>query len=418
MLQYLLLICLISSSSVMAEGWRVFFYMDATDNLTDMAFKNLTDMIRGRPKSDVQIYVQLHAYGQSGLRYFVTKNGLEFCEEILLTGKPQTDFENGLNWGFTNCSKQRRMLILANHGWGVLDPEWNPLTEEWQAGIASLSNSCTLKSGCLAGQTAVNYHYHHKHHRGYMFSVVPRAYLTNAHLEAALAAVQPNLLQGQKLDAIAFDTCMGAMLEVADLLAPYAQYLLGVQSCALVDGFDYQNFIQVLNQTDRSTEVVLTSLVHGFNEYYSKHDPLGIYTLSALDLAQTTNVCQALDLVAKLILADRQYIQPLQKARDQAHRFCLWPMYADPANFLQQFEAACAKLQIMPTPELQAALSCFYQALAGMVVARCGGFTTLNKAYGCAIYLPNGSEVYASYFQTKFARDSNWPELLQLICSS
>ena len=58
----------------------------------------------------------------------------------------------------------------------------------------------------------------HKVHKGFMCNAHSHTCLTNQALAEGLAYVQENILQGNKIDIVAFDTCMGNMLEVATCL--------------------------------------------------------------------------------------------------------------------------------------------------------------------------------------------------------
>src|ERR1700722_358035 len=126
----MLIACL--SLPLSADTWKVFWYMDSSDALSDMAIKNVTDMMRGKPNDMVDCVIQLHAYYEAGLRYHVTENGLEFLEEITLSGDSKKDLINAADWAFANNNADHTMLILANHGFGILDPQWNEVTKEWE----------------------------------------------------------------------------------------------------------------------------------------------------------------------------------------------------------------------------------------------------------------------------------------------
>jgi len=85
----------------------------------------------------------------------------------------------------------------------------------------------------------------HLNHRGFLFNANRRTYLNNKDLIEILDHITANLLH-KKLDVIAFDTCMGDMLEVGYQIAPYADYLVGSQSCSLLDGFDIKRLFLFL----------------------------------------------------------------------------------------------------------------------------------------------------------------------------
>ena len=394
------------TASLSADTWKVLFYMDSSDSLSDMAIKNITDMIRGKPNNMVEFVIQLHAYCDAGLRYHVTENGLEFVQEITLSGDSRQDFIDAAGWAFANNDFDHTMLIMSNHGWGILDPQWNEETKEWEVDEGSLS-----QCGCLTKSIK-----EHKKHRGFMFSTTPRVYLNNNDLIDGLAVIQQNTLNGKKIDILAFDTCMGDMFEIAYLVAPYAYYLVGSQSCSLTDGFDYQGIMGVLNQ-GLSVREVAVGMVDTFDAYYSTHDNSGIYTHAALDLSRIYTVSNALDILVKQLLKVPTVVPVLIKARNKSPRFCLWPMYTDLVAFCKLVHEGLSTMQ--PPDELcviQDALHDVYDSVFSLVVAQCGGTATQGFAHGVAIYLP-WAAVESSYYVTIFSQESQWVKLLELIAA-
>lgn len=417
---------------VAADTWKVLLYIEASDGLSDMAIKNITDAMRGKPDDFVDFVIQLHAYDTTALRYQVTKSGLVFLEELQLSGESQQDVIDAARFAFDDCTADHVMLILSNHGWGILDPYWDEAQAAWitHSGDAP-SQFCAVscpaekkrsRRGCeqevdlstVRRMHAGRVQEHCCHHKGFLFSVQPRVYLNNQDLVVSLAYIQSELLHGKPLDILAVDTCMGDMLEVAYQVAPYANYLVGNQSCSLRDGFDYQGVVGVLNQglDARATTV---GLVKVFDDYYTTYDKSGIFTHASLDLTQIDAVTQALDNVVTTVLALPMATELLVRARAEAPRFCLWPMYTDPVAFCHNLEA---QIVVLPTSQetLAAldALSHFETAFQSCVVARCGGSTTLGKAYGTAIYLPaEGGTIDSSYNKTAFAQNSQWIKVLE-----
>lgn len=402
-LAFLLLISL--PFSLCADTWRVFFYMDSSDALSDMAIKNVTDMVRGKPNDMVEFFIQLHAYYDAGLRYRVIEKGLEFIEEILLSGDSKQDFINAAEWGFVDNDCDHTMLIMSNHGYGILDPHWNDVTNEWEMDTGSLNDQC----GCVLKSLK-----EHKKHRGFMFSTTPRTYLTNNNLVAGLEVINCDILNNKKIDILAFDTCMGDMFEIAYLVAPYAHYLVGNQSCSLVDGFDYQGVMAILNR-GLSVRDLGVGMVDAFDAYYSEHDSSGVYTHAVLDLLHMHTVNDALNAVVAQLLSVPHIENLLVEARNRSPRFCLWPMYTDLIAFCKLVEVGLSEMQ--PSDAISAvadALQNFYETISSLIIARCGGFTTEDLAHGVAIYLP-WREIDSSYYATHFVQQSLWIKLLEAI---
>lgn len=419
---------LLSSNANFCATWRVLWYMDASDSLTDMAFKNITDILRGAPDDAVEFMLQLHAYDRVGLRYKATGNSLTYIDAIPLHDDEKNNFIDAVSWAFEDHEVDYTMLILSNHGWGALDPRWNADLQAWQAAEITLGNEasdvCTGTCPASAEKCVRSkllrvdrWQHHMKYHKGFMFTA-QQTYLCNAELAQGLEYLQNNVLHGKKLDVIAFDTCMGSMLEVATCVAPHADYLLGVQSCALRDGFDYVGFMPVLNQGLAPRETAI-EFVRVFDEYYRDHDADGIYTCAALDLTKAESVNSALNNVVDHILTNQGYLTFMHTAREKTPRFCLWPIYTDLIAFCTLIEKSVDLVLAYRPDEIAVAHQLFndlYQAADTMVIARCGGQTTNGNAYGFSVYLPNAI-IDESYIDSAFAQQSRWVDLLQALNS-
>jgi hypothetical protein len=424
------LLCACGVQSLSADTWKVFFYMDCSDALSDMGIKNITDMMRGAPADNVEFMVQVHAYFDVALRYQVTDAGLVFLDEVHLSGISQQDFINAARWALAdNSAADHVMVVASNHGYGILDPVWSADDNKWHTNTdEDYGAACSIKRSCLGisdkereascsikrSRLGENEHYAHCGHKGFMFNAKAHSYLNNQDLIESLRVIQQDLLGGNKIDILAFDTCMGDMLEVAYEVAPYANFLVGNQSCSLLDGFDYQGIVPLLNKGLAPRETA-AGMVRVFDAYYSAHDASGIYTHAAVDLSQVVAVSDALDTVVTQLFALPDVMPILQQARADTPRFCMWPMYTDPVAFCKNIEE---QITLLPsTPEIVALLQAFqdfYVQVHLFVVDRCGGFTTTDRAFGFAIYLPIGT-VDKSYLTTVFANNSQWINLLQFM---
>lgn len=408
-MRVLLFFVFCSSLPVFAARWKVFVYMDSSDNLSDMAIKNLSDMLRAKPNDTIDFLVQLHAYDLTALRFRVTSDGF-FIQETQLSGNSKQDFIHGAQWAFAHNDADYTMLIAWNHGWGILDPHWNHELEKWEVGCDELNNACMINRSLTRC-----YDTHKKAHKGFMFYLNPRTYLNNQDLVEGLCCIKKNVLQDKKLDVIAFDTCMGAMFEVGYQVAPYADYLVGNQTCALRDGFNFQGIIAALNQELAPREMV-KSMVQAFDTYYKEHDEAGVYTHSALDLSFIYKAKQSLDVIVSQLLSTPELTPLIFTAREKAPRFCVFPMYTDLIAFCKNIEAQLIPSLSISTVAFELSLQDFYLTMQNLIVARCGGCATYEKTYGVSIYLPVDT-IDNSYCITNFGRESQWINLLERLCN-
>jgi len=393
-----------------SSTWRMFFYMDASADLSDMAIKNITDMMRGNPSDNVTIVIQLHAYGSSALRYEVIGNKLQFIEEVILSGDAKADFKDAASWALGNTFADHTMIIFSNHGWGALDPHWSDEKNDWLAAEQSFSDDNSLSCSINKSRKIV-----HQEHKGFMFNKNSQTYLTNKDIGECLDYIHQDLL-GKEIDVVAFDTCMGSMLEVATVLAPHAYYSFGVQSCALLDGFDYQAFVKILNE-GLSPQETVAAFVHAFEAYYAIHDQAKIYTSSAIDLKRIDAINLVINNIVDILVEHPEYVSLLKQARKATPRFCLWPIYTDPIAFFKIFESIIKELPTCDVAsDLIESMHVLYQRMDDAVVARCGGETTEGMAHGLSIYLPSHT-IDRSYRISPFTEYSHWIQLLTMICA-
>jgi hypothetical protein len=392
----LLAICLLQFT-LKADSWRVLFYMDSSDNLSDMAFKNITDMMCGHLGENVEYFIQLHAYSDSALRYRLQDNAIQFLEEVRLSGDSQQDLIDAAAWGFDDNNADHTMLILSNHGWGILDPRWNESLHKWTVEGDIIQRS----------HTAVH---HQKHHRGFMFNEQSHTYLTNEDLIAGLDTIKNQILYGNNIDILAFDTCMGAMIEVGYQVAPFVNIMVGCQSCALNDGFEYKGIMQALKSEYNDPMHVAQGMINSFDTYYDTHDANGIYTNSAFDLSYSNEVRMAMDNVIALLLNMPNALDILHNARQDTPRLCMWPMYTDMIAFFLN----CAHY-VQDNSDFTDALEQLLKAHSQMIIAYCAGSDVSNAVHGSAIYCPF-MHIERSYRNTVFAQSSLWMNVLELIC--
>jgi len=363
---------LVGAHGVNADSWRILFYMDSIENLNDMAIKAVTEMMCAQPTDTVEFYIQLPAYSDKGLRYRLDNQKLSVDSEVIVTGDAKQDLLDAAAWGFAGLPADQNtpthtMLMVSNYGGNILDSD----------------------------------------------------------LGASLQQIKEEILQGRAVDILAFDTCMGAMLEVAYQVAPYAHYLVGSQSCSLPDGFDYKGVIAVLNQEQNSPEAVAAGMMRAFDTYYTAHDAPGISTHAALDLSQIEPVIQAINSLMVLLLALPDRVSLLQAVRDQTPRFCMLPLYTDLVAFcdliehqLRASDTRCDSVDISRIlyGAIYEAINNIRLAVNNFTAERCAGAAVAGAdAHGCAVYCPP-AHIDSSYRTTLFAQTCRWYQALQVMC--
>src|SRR5579885_2103653 len=272
--------------------WTVLVYMDSSDSLSDMALKNITDMARAGSNDTCSIYIQLHAYYSIGLRYIIEHNKLVLADEITLTNKPAYDLLDAAQWAF-GSNPDQTMLVLWNHGYGILDPFWSEQDQKWMVE----PDSCSAEI-CQYCPSKRIFRCNHLLHKGFIFNADPKVYLTNQDMVEVLQGIYA-LLDNRKLDILGFDTCMGGMFEIAYQIAPYVRYHIGAQNCEQRDGWDYTCFAQLHEYGD--PETIAKNIITAFDRYYKPITKDGVYTMAAVDLSYVALIKEQIDSISQLI---------------------------------------------------------------------------------------------------------------------
>jgi len=416
-------------------------YADPADSLCDMAIKNITDTLFAKIPDNVTVAIQLHVIGSLAYRYTIKNSVLAPVEVIALGDNFSNNFVNGANWAFESYPSDNTMVLMWGHGHGALDPQWHEDLQKWESepDVRSDANNldpddifedaqsvCSLRSLSREYIDAYNLH---KQHRGYLFSLQPRNYLTNNDLITSFDSITKNL--GRMIDIVGFDTCMGAMLEIGYQFVPYARYLVGVQSCASKDGWNYGAFGQVFDNPDKTPGDIAKAFVTTFQDYYEQHAneaiPLniassvsGIYTLTALDLAQVYTIKSLLDLAIEQIQAcvaiygSKPIRQALRRAHNTCYTLCLFPMYTDMYTLINSFNRQINLLDRSTSlTNLSQTLINVSTAIKASVLAHCCGQDLTGRAHGLSVYFPH-YHIDSSYQAIRFAQECAWDKIIRL----
>ena len=197
-------------------------------------------------------------------RYKVNANNenLDFLQELDNTsmGDPDTLYDF-LDWGITNYPAEHMGVIFWNHGSGVSN------------GICAdeLYNNDSLSV----------------HELEYTFAKLNRKMTS-------------------KFEMISFDTCLSGSLEYANILAPYAKYMIASADIEPGDGWFYTDAIDyLLNNPDASGQEFGKIICDTYADYYdelskSSGRPIN-YTLATYDLSKAANACIETNYLAKFL---------------------------------------------------------------------------------------------------------------------
>lgn len=387
---------------IISESWNVLLYIQADDFLATAAYRALKDVCIGA-RPEVSLCVQLQS-DQVASRYIIDAEGPQLVSVEQVTDQKDA-LRNALSWAFSDVGLNKTMLIFSGHGTGSLEPTWNDELKRWvyepDEGDSPFFRFCQQQNEELCERILESWGCKS------VFLTRQGSLSRNDLIECMHHATN---LVGRKIDCIGFDACNMAMLEIAQDLAPYGQYLIASQECEEKEGWDYSSLCGLLS-SQRSVEQVVRALVYYYDSAQRLKDHT-LYCLSALDLSRVERVLETLDDLIRaygecLCREPSQSIRPtILAARQKNQRFCFVPMYADLMSFYEQWYDELDMLARTDALELvKEKLLCALEALREAVIASCAG-TSCALARGCSLYFPK------AHIDRSYAFDHSWQKFL------
>ncbi len=254
------------------ETWSVFLYLCGTDLESDGGFAtdNLNELLSVHYTGGVDIYVQTGGTAQwsndfvdpgKTQRFHVQDGETQLVDEQALSsmGDPDT-LQDFLSWGVNNYPADKMGVIFWNHGGGTLSgAEFDELFD---------NDSLTLDE-----------------------------------LQAAFGGAQEET--GGMFEFIGFDTCLMATVETANLLAPYANYLVASEETEPGGGWDYTSWAQYLSDSPGASGADLGRVIcDSFYEKCASLDEEAMATLSVVDFSKLAPLVSAFDDISQDLAAN------------------------------------------------------------------------------------------------------------------
>ncbi|MCK4265112.1 hypothetical protein KAW80_02015 [Candidatus Babeliales bacterium] len=439
----------ISNASKPLADWTFIIYIQANNDLSQFAIRNLKEMARVGSNSKLNILAQVDKPKQKGIwRYIINKEKIELSEHISESGDCVKDMVGGAKWAFKKFPSKFTGAIWWNHGSGILDPV------SWAAGATRFANNIVKEP--------IN-----TNHKGIFFNYISKTYMNNQQQLQALKEIKEKVLGGRKIDILGMDACLMAMVEVAYQVKNYARFFVASEEVASALGMQYRDFLQHavngLSPSDLSRY-----MVEGFANFYG--NKIQWYTQSAIDLDKINLLKAGIDQIlfdienCKTKFGFSSVKNIVKSARKASLEFNI-PCYIDLHSFLTEldkrvssgaFRLAAIKsspmddMEQLTSPDLfredkiddKKAISNFEERddlqyvvksqgefeelevkrlktsllntiklLEGMVVANVSG-DGVSRAKGLSIYFPAEYGIDASYIKTEFAKESSWIKFL------
>ena len=414
---------------IQQKDWSVFIYIASDNDLNYFAKRNLDDMKKIGSTNFVNIVAQVDGQGptEKTKRFYVEKNTLVHVNKNDTGSHQKLDFGSAhtlvdfCSWGKKNFPSKHSMLILWNHGIGILDSIGGKTSNASELFVFNPSTTLLEINRAIEFIKYAKEREEERILRGICFSDSFGTYLTNQKLIYALNAITKQT--NSRFDIIAFDACLMAMLEVGDLLAPFADIMVGSQELELGAGYPYHKVFEPFLTDTLTPEQFGKHIVNIYSQHYK--NITSDYTLSAVNLITLGRAEAALEKTVCLLLEALKYqknssVSRLIKA-SRSRRLCTCfsePTYIDLYDFLTNMLESTDYMIFLPhketlRDELHRAIIETQNLLNESVIANEVG-KNLERAHGLSIYFPYRS-IDPSYTQTPFANSSSWLQLVKYV---
>ena len=392
--------------------WTVMLYIQAKNNLYQAAVENLHQIVKSFNANNIGVYIQWYQPHHEGIRrYSITGQGinLEYSSDEYSPNHTASELVNFVDWTVKKAPAKKYICILWNHGLGIIDPEWGNPIRMVQNPLEMIQSQRVQINDLV---DTLHFDSFSTSNRGILFDESRRMYMNNQELVKAFEEIKVKTLNGKRFDIIGMDACYMQMLEVADLMHPFAKYFIASEDVELAQGWNYPEIIRFLTKNP-------TCKARQFAEYIiSTYDALyrgrtNLFTQSALKLSRIPAVKNKIDILAQALLhcyetAPIETRSIIRQARNRCQQFSM-QTYIDLKSFCEETH----KL-LKPHTELYNHLSLPIKnsiaAINDCVISNTSS-TYFGKAYGMSILFPF-YRIDRSYLLTPFAQNSLWLDFL------
>jgi hypothetical protein len=400
------------------KEWLLLIYMAANNDLYPYASRNIKEAARNAPENAYIIIQTAEPGAKKTKRYLIEKNKaicLNLETEKLDSGAVETlvDF---ITWSAQHYPAEHIMLDFWDHGTGCLDPEYrrsiNP-AELFKFNSATMMLELDRSRSYLAI---------FEESRGVCFDETYGTYLTNQKIEEALGAACRKLKK--KIDIIGFDACLMSMIETAELIKNFAEFMVASQEVELGAGWRYDLVLNILKNKKTEPAELARHVTEAYQKAYSQIT--NDYTLSALKLAETSLLTIEIDKFAKHVIKclDLKPESSIKKQIRNIKNMCCFdePSYIDLKTFVLKVAFSIEDLFNKENEALKKAsekLIISAKKIAVIidkfVISNKTGPNT-NYANGVSIYLPE--RIIHNSYKKQFYFTTNWGRFIEKYTST
>jgi len=407
------------------KDWTLMIYISADNDLRNFAIRNIKQMTKVGSNNYINIIVHLDIKlaGNKKVtkRYYIKKdkilhlNADDPATQRMDSGNPET-LISFCNWGITEFPATNYGLILWNHGTGPLNPrrgriiklselftfnpELNKVEVDRSIGFFDLLNA------------------YQQEDRGICWDDTTGNYLSCQNVDYALKKVYTQKLKGQKFAFIGFDACLMQHAEIADIVAKYADIMIGSQEVILGTGWPYIEMLKPYLQHSLSKEEFSRHIVYTYRNAYNRIT--NDYTLSAIKLKEFSLLKDNIDTVSNLLIAclkldvNKSVKKTITTCRsrllcthfDEPSFIDLHHLYKNLLASIKHFNLKNKQQEALLKKDLHTALSQGCALIEALTLANVAG-KNLSNAKGLSIYFPT-KRIYYSYRNHPFCQNNNW----------
>jgi len=422
------------------KPWTIMVYMAADNDLRGFAARNIKQMAAIGSSEHINIVVQLdiRISGDKKItrRYYIEKGHILHmnADDATSQGMDSGDANTLISfctWAIENYKANDYALILWNHGTGIIDPVKGRIinaSELFNFNPATNKLELDRSVGFLDLMDAVNslhlrINFAEDPGRGIAWDDSTGNYLTNQKLDFALSEIKSKVLKGKRFSIIGFDACLMSMIEIANLIKPYAHIMVSSQEVELGTGWDYaQALVQFATQKSPSKKSFAKQIVKAYENTYMQLT--NDYTQSAINLEIVDLIEADVNAISIILLEcfKKQKNNSVQTALktsrnklllthfDEPTYIDLYDLFSNLQTNIKFFELTNEAESKKLKEELSNALTLAKQHIESIVFANTCG-KNLIGAHGLSIYFPE-RRIHASYRKTPFAQSNEWTSLL------
>lgn len=403
------------------KKWTLMVYIAADNNLNTFAWGTIRQLAKGA-NDNMYIIVQINEPGRTKKteRYLIEKNNAILLNKEntkkLDSGDPQTliDFAS---WVLQNYPAENYMLDLSDHGSGIIDLDRH-LSRFINPTELFVLNPSNLMLELDRSISFLDFFSKKEDElRGICFDENFQSYLNNQKLDYALKKIcqhEPNF----KFKIIGLDACLMQMIEVANLIKPYANILVASPEVELGPGWRYDTILTPFSTQSLEPLHFAKHIVKAYEQTYS--DITNDFTLSAIDLNVLDKIEANVNKVSEIL------IEVISNQKDNTAKIILKnckkninfeePSYIDLTSFYTKLLTNINNLVFKNSKfnylskKLETELNEGVKILKTVILENtCGKNISYSK--GLSIYFPEKS-IHSSYLKTSFAQSNHWLNLL------